>query len=105
MALDLFGNSCTEDEVAGFFNNSAVQASKSGKPEDALKLYQSALKALKTNRYKTAVHYNIALAYVDLKQFKEALNAVNSALKFDKKHDKSLRLKEKLEKSEKLAAS
>lgn len=97
-ALDLFVNSCTEDEAAGFFNNSAVQASRAGKPEHALELYQTALKALKTNRLKTAVYYNIALTYLDLQLFKDALKSVNNAIKYDKEHDKSQRLKEKIEK-------
>lgn len=97
-ALELLGASCTEDESAGFFNNSAVHASKSGKPEKALELYQTALKALKTNRLKPAIYYNIALAYSDLHLIDDALKAVNHALKFNPEFEKALRLKEKLEK-------
>ncbi len=97
-ALELLVGSCTEDESAGFFNNSAVQAIKSGKPEKALELYQTALKAVKTNRLRPAIHYNIALAYTDLELIDDALKAINQALKIDKKFEKAIRLKEKLEK-------
>jgi tetratricopeptide (TPR) repeat protein/CheY-like chemotaxis protein len=96
-ALDLFVGSCTEDESAGYFNNSAVMATKAGKPEHALELYQTALKALKTNRLKPAVYYNIALTYCDLELYKDALKAVNNALKIDKKFEKAVRLKERID--------
>jgi tetratricopeptide (TPR) repeat protein len=96
-ALELLVGSCTEDETAGFFNNSAVQASKAGKPEKALELYQTALKAVKTNRLRPAIYYNIALSYSDLDLVDDALKAVNQALKIDKKFEKAIRLKEKLE--------
>ena len=95
-ALELFVGSCTEDESAGFFNNSAVQASKSGKPGHALELYQAALSAVKTNRLKPAIFYNIALAYSDLDLLPDALKAVNFALKIDKKFEKARRLKDKI---------
>jgi tetratricopeptide (TPR) repeat protein len=72
-------------------------ATKAGKPEHALELYQTALKALKTNRLKPAVYYNIALTYCDLELYKDALKAVNNALKIDKKFEKALRLKERAE--------
>jgi tetratricopeptide (TPR) repeat protein len=99
-ALDLFVGSCTEDESAGFFNNSAVMATKAGKQEQALQLYQTALKALKTNRLKPAVYYNIALTYCDLKLYSDATKAINNALKIDKKFEKALRLKERIEREE-----
>ncbi len=97
-AANLIGNSCSEDEAAGFFNNSAVHASKSGKPEQALSLYETALKALKTDRLKPAVYYNIALTHCDMKQPKEALKAISYALKIDAAFEKATRLREKIKK-------
>ncbi len=97
-ATDLLSNSCTEDEAAGFFNNAAVQATHSGKPEHALSLYETALKALKTDRLKSAVYYNIALTHCDLKNHKEALKAISHALKLDPEFEKAIKLKEKIKK-------
>jgi tetratricopeptide (TPR) repeat protein len=97
-ASDLLGNSCSEDEAAGFFNNAAVQATRSGKPEHALSLYETALKALKTDRLKSAVYYNIALTQCDLKNNKEALKAIGQALKLDPDFEKAVKLREKIKK-------
>jgi tetratricopeptide (TPR) repeat protein len=97
-AADLLSNSCSEDEAAGFFNNSAVQATHSGKTEHALSLYETALKALKTDRLKPAVYYNIALTHWDLKNSKEALRAISQALKIDPEFEKAIKLKEKIKK-------
>jgi tetratricopeptide (TPR) repeat protein len=97
-ATDLIRNSCSEDEAAGFFNNAAVQAIHQGKPKEALALYETALKALKTDRLKSAVYYNIALAQSDLKNFSDALKSISKALKLEPEFEKAIKLREKIKK-------
>lgn len=96
-ALDLLRNSASEEEAAGLFNNAAVNAAKQGKDDESLRLYQSALKVLKTDKLKPAVYFNVALALARLGHYVEARKAVKRALKFDPKHVKAMRLKERLE--------
>ena len=97
-ALDLLVNSCTEEESAGFFNNAAVAAKRAGQDDKALQLYESAMKALKTNKLKPLIFFNIALVYYDAKKYEQALKAIKQALRIDKTYEKALRLKDKLDK-------
>lgn len=88
-ALDLFKNSVSEDEAAGFFNNAAVAAVRDGKPEQALKLYENAMKALKTNRLKPLIHFNIALSHRRLGDNDSAVKHLKKALHFDPSYEKA----------------
>lgn len=97
-ALDLLVNSCTEEESAGFFNNAAVAAKRAGQNEKALQLYESAMKALKTNKLRPLIFFNIALVHYDTKNYEQAVKAVKQALRIDKTYEKALRLKERLDK-------
>jgi tetratricopeptide (TPR) repeat protein len=87
--VELFNAHSTEAETAGFFNNAAVQIVKDGKYEEGLKLYNIALKALKSDVYKAQVHFNIALSYRKLKQYDKALAAIQESVKCDGKFEKA----------------
>jgi tetratricopeptide (TPR) repeat protein len=88
-ALNLFKNSVSEDESAGFFNNAAVAAVRDGKPEQALKLYETAMRALKTNRLKPLIHFNIALSHRRLGDNESAVKHLKKALQIDPNYEKA----------------
>ncbi len=88
-ALDLFKNSVSEDESAGFFNNAAVAAVRDGKPEQALKLYETAMRALKTTRLKPLIHFNIALSHRRLGDNESAIKHLKKALQIDPNYEKA----------------
>lgn len=88
-ALNLFKNSVSEDESAGFFNNAAVAAVREGKPEQALKLYETAMRALKTNRLKPLIHFNIALSHRRLGDNESAVKHLKKALQIDPNYEKA----------------
>jgi tetratricopeptide (TPR) repeat protein len=88
-ALHLFKNSVSEDESAGFFNNAAVAAVRDGKPEQALKLYETAMRALKTNRLKPLIHFNIALSHRRLGDNESAIKHLKKALQIDPNYEKA----------------
>ncbi len=103
-AVMFFKSTVSEDEAAGFFNNAAVQAARDNQFGEALRLYESALHTLKTDRLKPLIYFNIALSHVRLKDNDEALKAVKKALQFDPAHQKALALHEKLRNSAKVAS-
>lgn len=88
-ALDMFQGSASEEEAAGFFNNSAVYAVRCGKFEEALRLYKTALKALKTNKLKPLIYFNIALSHHRLDQDDEAIECLKKSLHFDENYEKA----------------
>ncbi len=98
-AVTFFKSCVSEEESAGFFNNAAVQAARAQQFEGALKLYESALQTLKTDRLKPVIYFNIALSHVRLSQNDEAIKALNRALSFDPKHEKSISLLQKVKPS------
>lgn len=95
-AVMFFKSTVSEDEAAGFFNNAAVQAARLNQFKEALRLYESALQALKTDRLKPLIYFNIALSQLRLKDGSEALKAVKKALQYDPQHPKALALFDKL---------
>lgn len=104
-ALDLFKNSVSEDEAAGFFNNAAVAAVREQKLDVALDLYQNALRALKTNRLKPLIFFNIALSHRRLGQTKLAVEALQKALRFDPDYEKARQQLDQINQIEKLKKS
>jgi tetratricopeptide (TPR) repeat protein len=104
-ALDLLRNSASEEEAAALFNNAAVLATRSGRHRESLKLYEAALKALKSNALKAAVYFNTSLTLERLGRHEDALKAINRALKYDSTFDKANRQRRRLEEfvSQKLA--
>jgi tetratricopeptide (TPR) repeat protein len=95
-ALDLLKNSASEEEAASFFNNAAIHAAKQGKLEESLRLYETALKALRTDKLKPIVYFNIALAYEKLGRTDDALKHIKRVLKYVPTHEKALRAEKRL---------
>ena len=87
----------SEAETASFFNNSAVQAVKEGKLEESLKLYEIALKTLKTDRFKAQIYFNIALNNRKLQRLDEAQKAAKRAVKYDSSFEKAKKQLEEIE--------
>jgi len=89
-ALALLTQSVSEEEVAGYFNNSAVFSVKQGDLDQALKLYQAALKGLRTDRLKPTIFNNIALTYRRMGLYEEAEKYLKKTLRIDGKNTKAL---------------
>lgn len=95
--VELFNAHSSEAETAGFFNNAAVQNVKEGKLEESLRLYEIALKALKTDAFKAQIYFNIALNQRRLGRLEEAHKAVKRAVKYDPQFDKAVRQQQEIE--------
>lgn len=88
-ALDLFKGSVSEEEAAGFFNNAAVKAVRDSQAEKALKLYETALKAVKTDKLKPLIYFNIALTLRRLGRDAEATKYLKRSLHYNPDFDKA----------------
>jgi tetratricopeptide (TPR) repeat protein len=91
-ALNLFQNTLSEEEAVGFFNNAGVAAVRKGAIEEGLRLYETALHALKTARNKHLILFNMALAHRKLGQDEEAQKSLKRALKMSPNFDKALKI-------------
>jgi tetratricopeptide (TPR) repeat protein len=88
-ALELFKGSASEEEAAGYFNNAAVIAVRDGKFQQAVRLYYTALKALKTNKLKPRIYFNIALTLRRMGMDEEAMKALKRTLHYDPGFEKA----------------
>ncbi len=88
-ALELFRSSVSEEEAAGFFNNAAVKAVRDQKLVEALKLYETALKAVKTDKLKPLIYFNIALSLRRLGRDAEAGKYLKRCLHYNPQFDKA----------------
>ncbi len=82
-ALSVLGNSLSNDEVAGFFNSAGILASHRGRFDEAVKLYEAAIKELETPEQKAKVCFNIGLAHERAGRAAEAEQAFSDAQKWD----------------------
>ena len=82
-ALALFGQACTEDETAGFFNNSAILLVKRSQFDQARGLYEAASRALKNPTTMAKVCFNQGLMYRRWGKANEAADRFREALKCD----------------------
>ena len=96
-ALGLLQKSASEEEAAGYFNNAAVIAVKNGDSKHAIELYETALKALKTDKLKHIIFYNLALSYRRVGSNQEAVKFTKRALKYKPDYDKAKRQLNQLE--------
>ncbi len=94
-ALKSFRKCLSEDETASFFNNAAVLAIKSEKTAEALRLYETALKSLKTPSYAHMIYFNIALAFFRIDEHDQGMEALRTALEYEPNYEKALRLLKK----------
>ncbi len=97
-ALELFKQSASEEEAAGYFNNAAIFSVKNQRYDEAINLYKTALKALKTNNLKAVVYTNLGLAYKKAQNFSKAESMIDRALKYNSNYDKAIEQKRHLAK-------
>jgi tetratricopeptide (TPR) repeat protein len=93
-ALGCFQKCLSEDETASFFNNAGVIAVKMGRSEEGLRLYESALKSLQTEKYAHIILFNIALAFFRIHDLDQAAQALKASLQYNPSYGKSQRLLE-----------
>lgn len=96
-ALQLFKESLSEDEAASIFNNVAVARVQENDMESALKLYETALKSLRTDKYRSQVYFNTALCYFRMGDMKAAERHVRRCLRADPEFSKGQALAKKIE--------
>lgn len=87
-ALEFFRGSTSPEELAGFFNNAAILAVRRQEFEQAMRLYESAIETLESNRLKSRVTFNKGLAYVRWEKPIEAKESFSQALKLDPAYPK-----------------
>jgi tetratricopeptide (TPR) repeat protein len=95
-ALEIINSGLSEEEGVSLFNNAAVRAAQTGQLEVSLKLYESALKAVKSSTLKATVQFNIALAYERLGRLEEAGAALARCMKLAPTFDKGKQLQKRL---------
>jgi tetratricopeptide (TPR) repeat protein len=75
-----------------------VQAVRRGETEQSLRLYETAMAALRTDKLRPLVYFNIGLAHRRLGRFDEALRAFRAALKIDPQYQKAVQQIQEIEK-------
>ena len=88
-ALEVVQSSLSEEEAAGFFNSSALRASREEKYDEAIHLYKVALKALKTKKLKHLLYFNMSIAYEAKGDMENAIKSVKMSLKAMKNYQKA----------------
>ena len=87
------------EEEAGYFNNAAVVAVKAGKFKEAIKLYETALKSLKTDKLKHIIYYNLGLSHRRDGNIPEATKMMKRAIKYKPDYEKAKKQLEQLSKA------
>ena len=95
-ALQIIQGGASEEEVASLFNNAAITAVKKSQFEDAIKLYDLALKSLKSDSLKHAIYFNLGLCYIKENKRFDALESVTKALSLKPDFAKAQRVYGKL---------
>ena len=88
-AISLLQKSASEDEIAGYFNNGAIMATKQEKYKEAVGLYELAIKALKTNRLKPVIYTNMAISLKRIDRIDDAKKAIKKALRIKPDYEKA----------------
>ena len=88
-ALELFSSTCTEEEIAGFFNNTAVLAVKRAHFGQANGLYAAAAQKLKNPETKARVLFNMGLMFRRWNKPSEAFARFREALALDPSLEKA----------------
>ena len=95
-ALDLLGNSISEEEAASFFNNAAVYAAQHQEAAKSEKLYRSALDVLKSPHLKAIVHFNLALSFERRDKLDEAMENLTKSIGFNREFAKAKKARERV---------
>lgn len=90
-ALELFRDAATEEEIGGFFNNTAVMAVKKQEFDKALSLYTAAQSALQKESLRAKVMFNQGLAYLKWNKLEPAYQAFQKALSLKPDYEKAQR--------------
>ncbi|MCA2960659.1 MAG: tetratricopeptide repeat protein [Silvanigrellales bacterium] len=88
-ALELFRDSASEEEIGGFFNNTAILAVREQEFDKASRLYEAARNALTSDTLRAKVTFNLGLAYRKWNKLEQAVEAFNEALRFDPTFEKA----------------
>ena len=88
-AISLLRKSASEDEIASYFNNGAIMASKSEEFEKAVNLYETAIKALQTDRLKPIIYTNMAISQKRLGRIEDAKKSIKKALRIKPDYEKA----------------
>ena len=95
--LNLLQNGVSEEEAAGVFNNAAVAAVKEKRYDDAIRLYENALRALKTDKLKHIVYFNLGLSHRRKGNTNKALENIRRALEFKPDYQKAINQLDQIE--------
>ncbi len=90
-ALELFRDSASEDEMGGFFNNTAIVAVRMQNYDRAMQLYNAANGALTEKNLKAKVKFNQGLAFRRWNRLENAYICFKQALSFEPEHEKALK--------------
>ena len=91
-ALNLIQKSASEEEAAGYFNNAAVIAVREKRDyKEAIKLYEMALRTLKTDKLKPLIYFNLALSHKRDGDLPEASKLFKRALKYKPDYTKAIK--------------
>lgn len=96
-ALSCFRKCLSEDETASFFNNAAVLAVKAKRISEGLRLYDTALNSLHTEKYAHIILFNIGLALYRAGDLQKAAETIKASLGYRPDFEKSQRLLEGIE--------
>lgn len=88
-ALSLLGSSLSSDEIAAFFNNAGILASRRGRYEEAIRLYESVIKTLEDPSQRAKVLFNMGLAYERLGLEKDSQRVFAQASELDPEFKKA----------------
>ena len=88
-ALEFFKGVCSEEEMGGFFNNTAVMAVRRKQFSKAKKLYEAAEGALGSNTLKAKVAYNTGLLLRKWNRPAEAVASFKKAVQLDASFQKA----------------
>jgi|GEM_PF-3434289 len=88
-ALEMFRDAASEEEVGGYFNNTAIVAVRRQDFALAMKLYGAARNAVRADVLRAKISYNQGLAYRKWNKLDEAIQAFGEALSFDAAFEKA----------------
>ena len=88
-AFEILAGGLSEEEAASYFNNAGVMAVKQDNLLKGMSLYNTALGCLKTNKFKTRILFNLALAYKKNKDLPTAIEKFEEILKIEPDYEKA----------------
>lgn len=89
-AARLFKESGKGDEIASYYNGMAIALVNGGKYDEAIKLYNDALKAIPKTKKESLLLFNIGLAYKKAGRFAEAVTAFARSIEASPSNRKAL---------------